>query len=285
MNHCRLALLAALTVASAPHETCARDGCARTNDYSLTLLDESLRPLPTFDHQGRTYVLGKQGERYLLLVKNRTARGIEVVASVDGRDVIDGKPSALPKRGYLVSPYGELTIDGFRLSGSAVAAFRFSSVENSYAARMGDALDVGVIGVAVFPEAEPRPKPREELAYGDAAGKKAEGAPFAAPQRSSDGASASSSSAAREERRKGLGTEFGEEHPSQVEEVAFERASSRPSSVLSLRYDDRPGLLALGIDVDVGRALSSRDRLLRDRAEPFRRDDRYAEPPFGWPGR
>lgn len=282
MNHCRLAFFAALTVACAPHPIHARDGCARTSDYSLTLVDESLRPLPTFDHQGRTYVLGKQGERYLLLVKNRTARRIEVVASVDGRDVIDGKPSALPKRGYLVSPYGELTIDGFRLSGSAVAAFRFSSVENSYAARMGDAQDVGVIGVAVFPEAAPRRERPEELSLGDAAGKKAEGAPSAAPQRSSDGAT--SSSAAGEERRKGLGTGFGEEHPSQVEEVPFERASGRPASVLSLRYDDRPGLIALGIDVDSG-TVSSRDRALREKAEPFRRDDCYAEPPLGWPGR
>jgi hypothetical protein len=87
--------------------------------------------------------------------------------------------------------------------------------------------------------------------------------------------------AARAERRPGLGTEFGEEHHSHVDLVAFERARAEPDAVLTVRYDDRPGLVALGIDVD--RRLARRDEAwLRETADPFRAGPGYARPPPGW---
>jgi hypothetical protein len=86
--------------------------------------------------------------------------------------------------------------------------------------------------------------------------------------------------AAPAERRPGLGTTFGEERDSRVREVAFLRESSRPSVVLTLRYDDRPGLLAAGVDVD-GRSCGTDDARLRRSADPFRRDTRFAPPPRG----
>jgi hypothetical protein len=51
----------------------------------------------------------------------------------------------------LVDPGKTLEIDGFRTSYNHVAAFKFSSVSNSYAnLRHGDTRNVGVIGIAVF---------------------------------------------------------------------------------------------------------------------------------------
>jgi hypothetical protein len=48
-----------------------------------------------------------------------------------------------------------------------------------------------------------------------------------------------------------LGTEYGESRDSHVTEVPFQRQShSRPAQLVSLRYDDRAGLLARGIRVD-----------------------------------
>lgn len=249
---------------------------ARSGPYSLELVDESGSRLPTWQHRGRTYVLGRLGERYLLRVRNDSPRRIEVVASVDGRDVVDGRPASVEKRGYLVGPRSEVTIDGFRLSREAVAAFRFSSVSRSYAARMGDARDVGVVGVAVFREREPLPL--------QAPPPWSSAPPRARGEASEPGAADSSAAGATSERkstrsaeRPGLGTEFGEEHASPVEQVAFLRESDRPTALLTLRYDDRPGLAALGIDVD-GR-LAGRERWLRESAEPFRG---YAVPPPGW---
>jgi hypothetical protein len=284
--------LTAVLVAAAPTFAPARpEAPARSGPWSVQLVDEAGRSLPTFAHRGRTYVLGDLGRRYLLRVRNDSPGRIEVVASVDGRDVVDGGTASLEKRGYLVEPGGELSIDGFRLSEASVAAFRFSTVARSYAARMGDARDVGVIGVAVFPERErPRPlsapfQPYEPEGEHDVEPQSRHEASASADARASAPPAAhgkaSGEVARRAERtsRPGLGTEFGEAHASAVEHVAFERAHTSPAAVLTLRYDDRRGLAAAGIDVD--RRLAQRDeRGLRDSAQPFRGS--YAEPPPGW---
>jgi len=205
-----------------------------------------------------------------------------VVVSVDGRDVVDGEPAGWDKRGYLVEPHGEVAIDGYRLSTETVAAFRFSSVAHSYAARLGDARDVGVIGAAIFPERAPRPprpcaSSRERMAP--------EGAAKAGPGAASeDAAPAPPAAALGRAERPGLGTEFAEQHDSRVEQVAFERARARPDALLTVRYDDRDGLLGLGVDVD-GRGRQARDDAwLRERANPFRQDG-FAAPPPGWHSR
>jgi hypothetical protein len=138
----RTALALALAVLSAAPAAASNEVPARWGAYRLELVDESGRILPTWSHHGRTYTLGRKGERYLVRVRNQSARRAEVVVSVDGRDVVDGRPASFEKRGYLVEPWSEVTIDGYRLSDAAVAAFRFSSVSESYAGRLGDARDV-----------------------------------------------------------------------------------------------------------------------------------------------
>ncbi len=287
-----LALAAALLACATPGPTLAHpERPGHWGPYSLDLVDEGGRVLPTFHEHGRTYVLGMLGQRYLVRVRNASGRRAEVVMSVDGRDVIDGRPAGWQKRGYIIEPHGQVTIDGYRLNEESVAAFRFSSVPRSYASRMGDARDVGVIGMAVFLERPPRytpplpmpyqspsadrlgPEARSEAAPGGP-GESGAGAPSSEPPSAALGKS-------RQAERPGLGTEFGEEHGSRVYQVSFERASSRPDAVLTLRYDDRPGLLALGIDADGRRWSSGEESWVREAANPFRRNS-FAEPPPGW---
>ena len=83
---------------------------------------------------------------------NQSASRFEAVVTVDGLDVIDGRPGSLAKRGYLLQPFATVDIDGFRQNLDEVAAFRFGSVRGSYAASKGSDRNVGVIGVAVFSE-------------------------------------------------------------------------------------------------------------------------------------
>lgn len=275
----RLTLIAAVAVlaACAPRGIAtAQEVPARWGAYTAELVDESGRALPMFEHRGRTYVLGSIGQRYLVRIRNGSGRRVEVVASVDGRDVVDGRPASFEKRGYVVAPYGELTVDGYRLSQAAVAAFRFSSVPRSYAARKGDARDVGVVGVAVFPERV------RAVAKRDAAPPPLAGAPAPAPEANASGERSAQDSSRPHANRPGLGTEFGEEHESRVEQVSFVRASARPEAVLTLRYDDRPGLVALGIDVDGDRWARRGEGWLRETATPFRTERGYCEPPPGW---
>jgi hypothetical protein len=108
--------------------------------------------LPTFMGNGRTLVQGEIGQRYMIEITNQSSNRFEAVVTVDGLDVIDGRPGSFEKRGYLVHPFATVQIDGFRQNMDQVAAFRFGSVRGSYAAGKGSDRNVGVIGVAFFAE-------------------------------------------------------------------------------------------------------------------------------------
>jgi hypothetical protein len=131
----------------APLEIYAGDGA-----LSVALVDEAGRTLPGFTAGGRTLIEGQDGGRYRIVVRNATTARFEIVASVDGLDVIDGHPADPNRRGYIVDPRGTLVIDGFRTSDDAVAAFRFGRVADSYAAQTSGDRNVGVVGLAIFAE-------------------------------------------------------------------------------------------------------------------------------------
>lgn len=296
----------------------------RAAGYELTVLIDGV-PAHTYYHGGESYVLGQLGARYTLRVSNHTGRRMEAVVSVDGRDAIDGRPADFRnKRGYLVPPWGSVDIEGWRISRAQAAAFRFSSVPDSYAARTGSARDVGVIGVAVFPERVPprvyRPRPyyappysyddyyyRRDRGYGPDGDEESAPAPSASGSAPSDASpppspappAANKSDGGRAyseaqphgrsgSSRPGLGTEYGEAVRSPIYEVNFVRANpSYPTAVLGVRYNDRNGLLAMGIQLDsyyYGEACYyDDDSDLRRTAEPFPvADRRFAAPPPGW---
>ena len=107
--------------------------------------------LKNYNSGGRRYVVGRKGSNYSLVVKNLSHSALEVVLSVDGLDVMDGKSASFKKRGYIIQPEKTLAVKGFRTSESAVAAFKFSTVSGSYSnLRHGRTRNVGVIGMAVF---------------------------------------------------------------------------------------------------------------------------------------
>jgi hypothetical protein len=276
--------------------------------YRVRVVDANQTALPTFNDHGKTYVMGGIGDRYSIMITNPTGRRVEAVVSVDGLDAMDGQSADyVQKRGYIIPAYGDATIEGFRTSYDSVATFRFSSVANSYAGRLGQARDVGVIGVAFFPERYvPPPPPPLAVAPAkrapahNAAPKDLDAppAPPASPAATApasdlghasggggaegyaDGRSAGASRRAEAQRqRPGLGTEFGEARDSHIDTVAFARQSAAsPSEVVAIRYNNRAGLLALGIQVDPPRSYARDDTTLRETADPFRQN-RFAQPP------
>lgn len=119
---------------------------------SVSITDASGRALPAARVDGRVYAVGRDGDRYVIHVENRSGVRVEAVATVDGLDVIDGEDGSLEKRGYVIAPYASLDIEGFRESEGSVRAFRFGSTNDSYASRRGKGRNVGVIGIALFRE-------------------------------------------------------------------------------------------------------------------------------------
>ena len=275
-------------------------------------------PVREYTHDGRYYVEGSQGDRYALRVRNNTGRRVEVVATVDGLDVVDGKTGDLSKRGYVIGPWQTYDIEGFRLDMGRVAAFRFSSVADSYAAKTGDARNVGVIGVAFFAERfVPRPPPHPPLDYnwygardgdmkraeksqayddfgsaGPGAGKggagvtRSSGEAYQMPAASAPPADAAGYGRVQTEEsahyRRGLGTEFGESRDSRVHDTTYQRASStNPTEVVSVLYNDRQGLLAMGVPIYPPPPTES---WMRKPADPFPASPghSFAAPPVGW---
>jgi len=206
--------------------------------------------LPIFYVDGLHYLLGQRGVPYEIWLVNRTDARLEAVVSVDGRDVITGRRADYQSdRGYILYPGEELQIEGFRTSLDSVAAFEFADVSESYAARMGDPSNVGVIGVALFEEDE-RGEP-VPIAGGEASDDEYYPPPSSQPSPKAKAAPGAGAAAdmAMEEEAQGLGTKYGDQVGSQAEIVPFKRKDQdRPLELIGLYYDDRRGLEAKGVE-------------------------------------
>lgn len=221
--------------------------------------------LAEYRHRGSTYVAGRPGERYAVRLTNRSAERVLVVLSVDGVNAVSGETATPAQTGYVLSPWQSADITGWRKSDDEAAAFYFTALPDSYAARTDRPFNVGVIGVAVFRErvSLPRPQPFEPVPYSRG---RQDGATRQESERrmndsdSADGSLASSSaspapstSPARErdaavaQRSDKLGTGHGEREHSPIGRTAFERATSQPAEIVQVRYDSHANLVASGV--------------------------------------
>jgi hypothetical protein len=214
------------------------------------------RVLPVYWHQGRRFVVGKPGNEYAIRVRNAGSGRILAVMSVDGVNVITGDTASAQQSGYVLSPYENADISGWRKSLSRTAAFYFTTLPDSYAARTGRPDNVGVIGVAVFRE-RARPIALHELRRKDAA--RAEGQ--AAPAPSAPKAAADEVAAQRTPQER-LGTGHGRSESSYAQYTQFERATESPAETIAIYYDSYENLLAQGVPV-------GSPPLARFRPDPF----------------
>lgn len=217
---------------------------------TVTLESPGAGSLPAALFGGSIYYAGQDGQQYAIRIANNTAARVEVVVTVDGRDVMSGKLGDFKRqRGYVIDPFGEVVIDGFRRSLDHVAAFRFSSVRDSYTGRRGTPQHAGVIGVAVFRERAVRRAWKVD-AFGDGLGAHDE----ASATRSKSPPATKPALGATEQRRAGaekLGTEFGETLVSQVVEVPFVRSNgTKPDELHKITYDSAERLRARGVPIE-----------------------------------
>src|SRR5687767_13984721 len=95
------------------------------------------RRLPVYYHEGCAWVVGKPGNEYQIAMRNRRGEDLLAVMSVDGINVVSGEIADLRQSGYVLSPWNALDVKGWRKSLERTAAFYFTEIHDSYAARTG----------------------------------------------------------------------------------------------------------------------------------------------------
>jgi hypothetical protein len=208
-----------IVVATATLLACAPAFAQRLAEVSVYDRSEG-RWLQVYRHEGRAYVVGKPGHEYQIRVTNRLREDLLAVVSVDGVNVITGETAHPAQSGYVVSPHGSVEMQGWRKNLSQTAAFYFTALPDSYAARTGRPDDVGVIGVALFRRKQEPPVPSSPRIADSAAGARAESS---------------------------IGTGHGRREHSPAVRVTFERATSAPAEMLTLYYDSYANLVARGV--------------------------------------
>ncbi|UCH53959.1 MAG: hypothetical protein JSW09_04000 [Pseudomonadota bacterium] len=187
--------------------------------------------LPVYYHHGKRYVVGTPGHKYAIELRNQSGGRLLAVTSVDGVNVVTGETAHVGQSGYVLDARSSTEINGWRKSLDEVAAFYFTSLPDSYAARTDRPENVGVIGVAVFREYVP---PRARITEPAAAAKSAE----------TESGAADRSRAPREEK---LGTGHGDRETSHVEYTDFKRATDKPAQLVTICYDSYRNLVARGV--------------------------------------
>jgi len=248
----------------APLAACVLAAAAAAPAAAGQLLDVAVinrttgQRVPVHTHQGRLYVAGTPGERYAVHIANRTGARVLAAVSVDGINVVTGQTASADQDGYVLGPHQSFEIAGWRKSTSEVAAFYFTQLPDSYAARTDRPDHVGVIGVAVFrewapprPAATPWPRP---LARSDGAARESESRAADATEAPATPSAPAASEAkpSRDElrllrRQERIGTGHGERERSEVVYTDFRRATQWPSETLTIYYDTRANLIARGI--------------------------------------
>ena len=260
----------------------AANATAQTADFQIVNRATG-QPAQTYTQNGRIFVAGAPGERYAVRVTNRTPTRILAVVSVDGVNVVTGETAAPNQNGYVLGPFQSYDIAGWRKNTNEIAAFYFTSLGDSYAARTERPANVGVIGLAAFrewqaprPRPQPSPMPRSSApegrndappaadpsgATGASGDSRASGASKAEPpaQPLTESSRESTRDSARvappppataqidRERSERIGTGHGERVRSEVTLVDFRRATPYPAETRSIHYDTHSNLIARGI--------------------------------------
>jgi hypothetical protein len=256
--------LATLTLCLALAGVCGAESLGDIAEINIIDRDTGVVLSPHYYH-GEYWVAGRPGAKYAIEVHNRLGERLLAVTSVDGVNVVSGETAGFDQTGYVFDAGERYRITGWRKSDAEVAAFTFTDLPDSYAARTGRPGNVGVIGVALFRERRPpaiyspprrmSEAPRAPEYFGSlqapsnsvesiGAGAQHLAAPAPAPVAPSIAAPADRSAMDTNPK---LGTGHGEREYSYIDHTAFAREQPQPNEIIRIRYDSLENLLAMGI--------------------------------------
>jgi len=215
------ALLLTLAIPLATAQNSSQERISKRIPYptfELEILVDG-RPLTQYRSHGRPYVEALRGAEYEVRLRNSSPDRVAVALSVDGLNTIDAlQTSAWNASKWLVEPYQTITISGLQMSSQRARRFYFTNERDSYAAKLGQRGDFGVISTVFFRERNrpvPIVRPSEEESSSAGAKPKLR----AEASRDSDAA-----------------TGIGRSVRNDVREIDME-LDSRPAAEMTVRYD------------------------------------------------
>lgn len=205
--------------------------------------------LRIYQKEGRYFVAGEPGQPYAIEVYNPKGQRIEVLESVDGRNVLQDEPASFANRGMIVSPHSLWRNGGWRIDDDHVREFMFGSPSESIAAQAtGSAGGVGVIGIAIFTE---KPYRVTYSSYNSSWNKGASFRSSWSSESSVRGLSGQATASGDEGQATSdyadLGTGMGDERADHVGRTTFERIGPIPHYTVEIQYRTHAWLVAHNI--------------------------------------
>src|SRR5580765_5924216 len=125
---------------------------ATDNGFSVEVLIEGT-PAAEYAGRGRRYVEALENAEYELRIHNPTGTRVAVALSVDGLNTIDARhTSSWDAHKWVIEPYGTIHVRGWQMSSENARRFYFTTERDSYAAKLGQAANLGVISAVFFRE-------------------------------------------------------------------------------------------------------------------------------------
>lgn len=229
------------------------DRVAAGNGFAVEVLIEG-RPAIEYIARGRRYIEAFENAEYELRIHNPTGTRVAVALSVDGLNTVDARhTSAWEARKWVVAPYGTIHVRGWQMSSENARRFYFTTERQSYASRLGQAANLGVISAVFFRERGPitimpvtpgplRKSEREERS----SDLRVENAPSTAGEANRDAAKQKSYPGYPPPDDESAATGIGRYVPNGVQWIRMD-LEPKPVGEVSIRYEYRSALVRLGI--------------------------------------
>lgn len=215
---------------------------AGTSGFSLNVLVGG-DARPEYFSRGNVYIEALKGSDYELRITNPTPYRVAVALSVDGLNTIDAKHTEAWKASkWVLEPYESTTISGWQVSDAAARRFYFTGERKSYAAKLGQTANLGVIEAVFYRE---RPRVVYERRQ------RVEEMPMDLKDEASSAPRAPSASAESAAKSNGLSNDYaatgmGDRTDHYVESVAVD-LDPNPVASVRIRYEFRQQLVKMGI--------------------------------------
>ena len=233
---------------------------ATDNGFSVEVIIDG-RPAMEYAARGRRYIEALENAEYELRIHNPTGSRVAVALAVDGLNSIDARhTSAWDAHKWVIEPYGTISVRGWQMSSESARRFYFTTERDSYAAKVGQASNLGLISAVFFRERRPitilpvTPAPRraqerekdERSGWPDSSG--TQSAPSSTGDASRDSAKQRSVSPSYypPPDDESAATGIGRSVSNGVQWIKMD-LDPRPAGEVTIRYEYRSALVRLGI--------------------------------------